>query len=261
MDVVAIDWSGAVHGAADHIWLAHVRDGALIDLRNGRTRSEVVEDLIALRQQCPGGLVIGLDFSFSFPIWFMQERGYAAPRDLWAAARHEGEGWLAACAPPFWGRPGKPRPDVPEHFRRAELMATVGGIRAKSVFQIGGAGSVGTGSLRGMPFLADLSGAGFGIWPFDPPTKSTVVEIYPRLLTGPVNKASRQQRERYLAQSRWSITPSFAASIVGSDDAFDAAISALVMNEHGTDLRSLGPTTDPVMLLEGDVWRPPTIPP
>jgi hypothetical protein len=261
VDIVAIDWSGAARGAADHIWLAHVREGALVDLRSGRTRSEVVADLIALRGECSQGLVVGLDFSFSFPGWFMRERGYTSPALLWQAARHHGEVWLADCAPPFWGRPGRRRPDLPAHLRQAEMAAAVGGIRAKSVFQIGGAGSVGTGTLRGMPYLPDLSDAGFSIWPFDPPSPSTVLEIYPRLLTGPVNKGRREHRSRYLTDCRWSIAPSFTASIVGSDDAFDAAISALVMNDHAADLGSLCPTTDPVRRLEGDVWRPLTISP
>ena len=47
--------------------------------------------------------------------------------------------------------------------------------------------------------------------------------------------------------------------MVGSEDAFDAAISALVMHEHLADLAALPQTTDPVTLLEGDVWRPPKI--
>jgi hypothetical protein len=44
--------------------------------------------------------------------------------------------------------------------------------------------------------------------------------------------------------------------MVDSEDAFDAGISALVMDRHVDELHGLGPTTDPVMLLEGDVWRP-----
>ena len=47
--------------------------------------------------------------------------------------------------------------------------------------------------------------------------------------------------------------------MVGSEDAFDAAISALVLHEHLDDLAALRQTSDPVTLLEGDVWRPPKI--
>ena len=58
------------------------------------------------------------------------------------------------------------------------------------MFQIGGAGAVGTGSIRGMPHLLTLADSGFTIWPFVSGGLPTVVEIYPRALTGPVNKGS-----------------------------------------------------------------------
>jgi hypothetical protein len=256
MDVVAVDWSGAAHGAATHIWLAHVRDGELMTLRNGRHRSEVVDDLIALRHRSPAGLSVGLDFAFSFPAWFARQQACTTIDDVWALAERQGEQWLADCAPPFWGRKGHRRPDLPEHFRQAEHSASVGGISAKSVFQILGAGSVGTGSVRGMPHLRRLHQAGFCIWPFHQPSPWTVLEIYPRLLTGPVHKRNRQDRSRYILDSPWRLPPSSAALMVDSEDAFDAAISALVMDRHATELAHLEPTSDPVALLEGDVWRP-----
>jgi hypothetical protein len=64
----------------------------------------------------------------------------------------EGKDLLAACEPPFWGRPGKPNPHSKEQLCwRTDLKDGLGG--EKSVFQIGGAGAVGTGSIRGMPHL------------------------------------------------------------------------------------------------------------
>jgi hypothetical protein len=256
MDVVAVDWSGAARGAAGHIWSAHVSRGRLIALESGRERSEVVDDLIALRPSCPDGLCVGLDFAFSFPAWFARQQGCRAVEDVWSLVAQEGEGWLAQCAPPFWGRPGHRRPELPEHLRQAERQATVAGISAKSVFQIGGAGSVGTGSLRGMPHLQQLHRAGFSIWPFHPAAPQTVVEIYPRLLTGPVHKSNRQHRAAYLRAAPWPIPPPFVEHMVESEDAFDAGISALMMDQHADELIRLGPATDPVTRLEGDVWRP-----
>ncbi|MEX0750548.1 MAG: hypothetical protein WD359_07030, partial [Dehalococcoidia bacterium] len=61
-----------------------------------------------------------------------------------------------------------------------------------------GAGAVGTGSLRGMPMLHRLHAAGMHIWPYDDPGYPLVIEIYPRLLTGPVRKSSPQARARYI---------------------------------------------------------------
>jgi hypothetical protein len=256
MDVVAVDWSGAARGAARHIWSAHVRRGALVALEGGRERTEVVDELIGLRRSCPDGLSVGLDFSFSFPAWFIREQGCRTVEDVWHLVAREGEVWLSECAPPFWGRAGHRRADLPEHLRRAEALATVAGISAKSTFQIGGAGSVGTGSLRGMPHLPRLHQAGFGIWPFHPASAHTVMEIYPRLLTGPVHKRNREHRATYLQAAPWPIPPRFLERMLDSEDAFDAAISALVMDRHADQLARLRPTADPVTLLEGDVWRP-----
>ena len=261
MEVVAVDWSGAATGSGTHIWLAHVVDGELVALRNGRTRGEVVDDLAALRARTPGGLVVGLDFSFSFPAWFLRAQSCATVGELWDTVEQKGEGWLAECASPFWGHPGRRRPELPAYLRRAEQSISVGGISPKSTFQIGGAGAVGTGSVRGMPHLRRLQAAGFSIWPFDRPGPSLVLEIYPRLLTGPVRKSSGEGRARYVAEAGWPIAPPFEAAMLASEDAFDAAISALVMDTHRADLAALRPSVDPLTLLEGDVWRPHKITP
>jgi hypothetical protein len=256
VDVVAVDWSGAASGASTRIWLAHVVGGELVTLRNGRNRQEVTEDLVALRASSPDGLMVGLDFSFSLPAWFLQTNSFSTVDDLWRTAEDMGEQWLAECAPPFWGRPGCPRPSRSGQYRRAEQAILVGGISPKSTFQIGGAGAVGTGTIRGMPHLRQLRASGFGIWPFDPPSPWTVLEIYPRLLTGPVRKSDPEQRAQYLGAAPWSVAAPFAALMLRSDDAFDAAVSALVMHDHLDDLAALAPTADPVTRLEGDVWRP-----
>ena len=256
VDVVAVDWSGAQVGAADRIWLGHVRQGRLVELRNGLDRRQTINHLIDLRERCPDGLVVGLDFAFSVPSWFLPECGAATVFELWNIVEAQGEQWLVACNPPWWGRPGRRRPELPEHFRQCERTAVTGGIGAKSVFQIGGAGSVGTGSLRGMPYLTQLRRAGFGIWPFDPPSPWTVVEIYPRLLTGPVHKRNRPDRVAYLAESGWTMSRSFARAAAGSEDAFDAAISALVMEYHRHELAALTQTSDAQIRLEGDIFVP-----
>ena len=50
----------------------------------------------------------GLDFSFSFPAWFLRAQSCATVGELWETVEQKGEGWLAECASPFWGRPGRP---------------------------------------------------------------------------------------------------------------------------------------------------------
>ena len=251
MRIVAVDWSGSLDPAAQrrHIWTATAEEGAVTGLRGGRTRREVVDDLLELAK-ATSQLVVGFDFAFSFPAWFFEDRGLSSPHDLWRLAGLQGEQWLQDCTAPFWGRPGRRRPVLEEHLRRTERAH----LPAKSAFQVGGAGAVGTGTVRGMPFLAELHDAGFSIWPFDPPGLPTVVEIYPRALTGPVRKRDAADRCRYLADL--GLPAAFRSLAEAGEDAFDAAVSALVMSRHEDELRRLGPASDPDCRLEGEIWAP-----
>ena len=256
--VIAIDWSGAKTGARNKIVLAEAAGGTLLNLEGGRDREQLVDYLIELAEQHPK-LIIGMDFAFSFPSWFLTERGFSRVHELWAVADKEAESWLATCEPPFWGRPGKKRPDMTDdqHFRKTDRdVPAQAGIRPKSVFQIGGAGAVGTGSLRGMPFLLRLHQAGFSIWPFDPPGPHTIIEIWPRLLTGPVNKTSATDRAAYLQRLEQPLRPKDLAEASASDDAFDAAVAAISMSDHVANLANLPRVSDSKMLLEGVIWHP-----
>ncbi len=254
---MAVDWSGRRTGERQHIWLARAAAGELVELRGGFSRAEVVDHLVRRAEEAPQRLVVGLDFSFALPAWFTRRLRATSAQELWRIVAHEGEGWLADCRPPFWGRPGRPRPALPEHLRRTERqLQAVGATRVKSTFQIAGAGSVGTGSLRGMPWLLQLRRRGFRIWPFDEPGHATVVEIYPRLLTGPVVKARADQRQRHLARHHPVVPAALGALAAASDDAFDAAVSALVLAQHRTELAALQQASDSEVLLEGQIWQP-----
>jgi hypothetical protein len=257
--VIAVDWSGAVHGAQHKIWLAEVADGRLVRLENGRDRPTLTDHLIELATADPQ-IVVGLDFAFSLPVWYLEQRGLRSAHELWALVDREADSWLAACESPFWGKPGVPRwTDLPHHFRQTELdVPKTAGIQPKSVFQVGGAGAVGTGSLRGMRTLHRLHAAGFSIWPFDPPGWPRVVEIYPRLLTGPVNKSNEKARAEYIAAHHPDLGGGLTALAAAGEDAFDAAVSALVMAQHLDQLTNLLPATDQQTALEGLIWHPRT---
>jgi hypothetical protein len=83
-----------------------------------------------------------------------------------------------------------------------------------------------------------------------------VVEVYPRLLTGPVVKSSEDGRRRYL-QSRYPrLDLATTEKATRSDDAFDAVVSALVMAESTSDFEPLPTVDDPEYLLEGKIWIP-----
>ena len=266
---IAVDWSGAKTGAKSKIWLAEVCGGRLTRLESGRDRDEVIAYLIEVGSADPD-LVVGLDFAFSFPSRFTKEQRATSIQEVWDLVADKGEHWLHECEPPFWGRRGAPRPDLPEHYRRTEQLAgRVPGASPKSVFQIGGAGAVGTGSIRGMPYLAKLAEAGFSIWPFHEAqrraqsvsaprqTSPRVIEIYPRLLTGTVTKSDFCKRWAHLAaECHPEIGGGLACKAASSEDAFDAAVSAVEMSRHMEEIVALTRSQNDVELIEGRIWWP-----
>ena len=257
MEALAVDWSGDARAAHRRIRVATAAPGRLLGVRAGLDRDGVAA---LLRERAAAGpLVAGLDFSFSLPAWFAREHGCADVAALWDLVEREGERWLRECRPPFWGRGATPRPPADPArpgFRVTEEAARAGGLTPSSTFQIGGAGAVGTGSLRGMPHLARLRAAGLAVWPFDDAGDATLLEVYPRVHTGPVVKRSLPARQDAVRDDP-RIPPSLRADVVATEDAFDAALSALAMAEHLEELRALraAPAGSPEAI-EGALWRP-----
>jgi hypothetical protein len=253
---LAVDWSGAWSPGAQRraIWVAEAVDGVLRSLAGGFTRDEAVDEV--LRRSGPG-VVVGLDFSFSFPRWFAEELGARSGPEVWRAAVAHGEAWLTACAPPFWGRPGRPCP-TPDPARPGWRRTESGPLRPKSTFQVGGAGSVGTGSVRGMPHLLHLRHAGAAIWPFDPPepNRPVVAEVYPRWATGPVPKRRADARAAHIARLGAAVPRRWVAPAASGEDAFDAACTAVALS--GGAWR--WPETDAVDRVEGRIL-PVAVPP
>ena len=278
-------WTGIWTGGGGNVL------GGTVALESGRTRAELVEALIAMARETPR-MVVGVDFCFSYPAWFVREHAAETAIAFWEIAATHSERWLAReCEEArFWGRTGPRRSGKkPTEFcgaegalrmlRRAdeackvraaildtELSARVKGIAPKSPFQIGGAGAVGTGTLRGIPQLQRLHAAGFRVWPFEEPAlrgknpRPLVVEIYPRLLTGEVKKSSAKARAAYLARKQREVAAyaalgrSVLTKARGSEDAFDALVSVMAMAEQRASFLALHKASDPVTLLEGAVW-------
>ena len=234
--------------------LQRSHDGRLVRLESGRDRGQVIAHLIR-DTYADNDVVVGLDFAFSFPQWYTKQLGVTTIEELWHLVARQGAEWLSSCQDPFWGRAGVPRPNLPEHFRRTERQASKRkGSNPKSVFQIGGAGAVGTGSIRGIPYLATLRAEGFSVWPFHKVQTPLVVEIYPRLLTGPVNKSSVNERDEYLVEHCPEIDHTLAYKATFSEDAFDAAVSAVVMSRHLDEIATLTESKDNIDLIEGRIW-------
>jgi hypothetical protein len=305
--LIAIDWSGRIDlpGQRRHIWAGiwtRTPAGTLtLALEAGRTRAEIGPWLIALARETPR-LVVSIDCCFSFPAWFLREHACPDVFSFWRQANSGlADRWLAREAPTlagpgpelaiprderFWGKPHKRPPQfcgpgyrtmfrhtdwdnkVDPSSDRASRLAKMRGITPKSPFQIGGSGSVGTGSLRAMPTLLALHEAGFRIWPFESSRLSAatpaplLVEMYTRLMTGPVAKSNPTARRSYLAQRRREdpiyvpLTPAVLRKAQSSEDAFDALVSTLEMARHGDGFARLRGTRDPDLRLEGITWRP-----
>ena len=298
-----MDWSGRVDTAGQRrhivagVWTRHGRGGKpTLALESGRTREEVTQWLLALARETPR-MVVGIDLCFSFPAWFLREHGCSTVFEFWRKANAGlAEQWLTRGQPEasrdarFWGAPHK-RPaqfaataathrtqfretDFDNKIRQAleggdpERAAKMVGITPKSPFQIGGSGSVGTGTLRGMPMLATLHDAGFRLWPFqdaalasDQP-RPLLLEVYTRLMTGPVAKSNATARAAYLKHRRQhdelyaALTPSVRRTAAASEDALDALATTLELLRHQHEFAALRATHDPTLALEGITWRP-----
>ena len=247
---IAIDWSGALK-LKGNIWAAVATGHRLETLLPKRNREDAIAWLIEQIGQYPN-TIAGLDFSFSMPAWFVRKHGCNNAIDFWAVVKQEGERWLKCCPHPFWGKEGTTKPRSCQLFRETEqVVRTV--ADPQSTFQIAGAGQVGTGSVRGMPFLTQLRHAGIVVWPFDERKRGqpVVVEIYPRLFTGKVKKSCRLERGRYLEDYHADMEPTHRVRAEESEDAFDAAVSAL-------GLLSAWEATPQLLTnakLEGQIWH------
>ncbi|MEM7351866.1 MAG: hypothetical protein AAF657_13795 [Acidobacteriota bacterium] len=251
--VIAVDWSGARGTAAKKkIWLAEADAKGLRTLKDGLTR-EAARDLICAARDEDPALVVGLDFSFSFPDWFVRAEGCTTAPEFWRHTRRVGNQWLRERQPPFFSKGGWA--DAPHKaFRATDRELRAGGHRPETVFKLVGPTQVGPGSIRGMPILDDLRQAGFHIWPFDPPQMPLVLEIYPRLFYGAeVTKTNLEQRVDFLKRYP-DLDEGLRLRASCSDDAFDAAVSALAMAERREQLLGLPTEIDETTQLEGRIW-------
>ncbi len=252
--VFAIDWSGDKKNFKKKVWLAEVGPEGLGTFRNEWTREELIGFLIKEGKDNPR-LVVGFDFSFSFPSWFIRDQGCAAAPDFWEHVQLRGEEWLSrgAVVDPFFTKGKWPGGSERPAFRATEQELQKQGHNPETVFRLVGQKQVGPGSIRGMPALLALREAGFKIWPFDPPGMPLVVEIYPRLFYGKVAKNRLEARVEHLEKySGLDKMQRIKASC--SDDAFDSLVSGFEMFRRRKEFASLSPTVADSSGIEGQIW-------
>lgn len=238
--VLIVDWSAASvpKTGRDSIWWALHRVGkGEVERANPATRAEAmaeIEALLAAELTAGRRVLAGFDFPFGYPAGVAARlSGEPGWQPLWArladalpsrpdnrterfaVAAELNAAWDAEG--PFWGNasaqdhPGLPRKKpagwgvaLPREWRLVErLQRAAPGANPKSVWQLAGAGSVGSQALTGIACLErlrqspQLSGA-VEVWPFEtglaPPTKPLcIAEVYPSLV--PVNPQPGEVRD------------------------------------------------------------------
>src|SRR5712691_4578800 len=98
---IAIDGSGAAKGAGKRICLAEVVGDDLFRLETGWTTDRLTSSLIYRAEDDPS-IVVGLDFAFSFPVWFVQELG-ATIESVWLRPSAAERAGCESAKALFWG--------------------------------------------------------------------------------------------------------------------------------------------------------------
>ncbi|HEY4378124.1 MAG TPA: hypothetical protein VGM93_13240 [Acidimicrobiales bacterium] len=249
--MVAVDWSGDARAESTphpKLWAAEAHDGEPLSLAP-TSRMGVVQRLVALAEADPH-LLVALDFSFSFPRWFVEARGFTSGPEVWPHAAT-----LDRRASPFFGWKGSRRPAHELLFRSCEEHARADGFHPSSTFQVNGPGSVGTGSVLGMAHLVVLRAAGFAIWPWDPVIEGVpvVVEGYPRAFARSVVKSDPAVRAAHVATLGLR-DAALAAHAIASDDAFDAAVMALGLMTFAASATPWPTVAAPADVVRAEGW-------
>ena len=223
-DVVIVDWSASSSpkSGKDSIWIGHANadsTGAVNVPTRGQAVRIVADRLVEL-VQAGRRVLVGFDFPYGYPRGTVERLELAADASdeppwlaLWnelaglvsdgptnANNRYEVAAALNARGACFWGKPASSGPRVPPtkqpftlpEFRATELALRSAARYPKSVWQLSGAGAVGSQALLGIPVvralrfdarLADVS----RVWPFEtgfalPDAQVVHAEIWPGVI-------------------------------------------------------------------------------
>jgi hypothetical protein len=207
--------------------------------------------------------IVGLDFAFSWPRWYLDAAGLADAGAAWARAAELGALAARDLPRPFWGAGIRRLADAGlegrERYRVTETMPGAAAAGARSTFHAGGNGTVGLQSIRGMPHLAELRRAGVAVWPFDAPRPGSpvAVEIFPRMIARGL-APGRARGAAFRAAVTAALPEGALAGVAGAraralagQDAFDAAVSAIALSRGETALE--GPPGEAARR-EGWIW-------
>ena len=257
---IVVDWSARSKPSPDKpskdsIWWAEARDEAVCEPVYVRTRQDAVSqlaDLLATELAEGRRTLVGFDFPLGYPSGVarrLTDKATAFALWKWLAQRikddeRENNRFYVATeindaypgVGPCWGRPRNwdyPRvpvlkPDCTDQHTHppAHRITEKCAKGAKTVWQLYGAGSVGSQALLGLPALERLRSCtalrgNIAVWPFecglDVPHKPIVfAEVYPSLLADAVKSLQRPGEIHDCAQVR--VNAQAFASLDATDD-------------------------------------------
>ena len=299
--VIVVDWSGGNdRGAtpkADAIWACVVRGGVTetpVYLRNRQVAEAWIADTLQIERAAGRRVMVGFDFPFGYPRGFARAvAGTDDPLALWdwlaeriedapkANNRFDVAGAINVVLGgngPFWGNglkreiDGLPRTKAgyenPFAQRRQAEERAKG---AFSVWQLSGAGSVGSQALMGLPVLARLRrrfGDHLAVWPFQPLDAGiALVEVWPSLIAPEI--AARVQPDeikdaaqvRVLAQALSAPSADQLATMLADGDSEEGWIFGLGHEDALRGALTNGPVPPPLSndcfaLPPGVAWTP-----
>lgn len=224
---IVVDWSAKSKPSdatptKDAIWWAAARDGVVGKPEYARTRHDAMQRLTAImagERDAQRRVLVGFDFPFGYPAGVARRltgQAHAFALWRWLAERiedddrnHNNRFDVAARINqeypgdgPCWGRPVSSEClEIPTHkpdgiargiHPRERRVADEQAAGAKTVWQLFGAGSVGSQVLLGLPALEQLRGAPtlreqVLVWPFEGGIEVrhkpiVIAEVYPSLL-------------------------------------------------------------------------------
>jgi len=264
--IVVADWSARsapspARPSKDAIFLGICRDRHVATLYQ-RTRSQAMRSLSGLIDgeiRAGRRILLAFDFPFAYPRGFARAiTGEDDPLALWAVLAREvvdddrnGNNRFSVAARlndryagdgPFWGHPvgaeipglpsRKPRYDAAPFSERRRIETLV--PRAKSCFQLMGAGSVGSQALLGIARLEQLRqrhGDAISVAPFEAPeTPVVLAECYPGLIADAITARTRKgeipdrAQVRILAHALSRLAPGRLAALLSEGDAVEGWI-------------------------------------
>ncbi len=256
---IGIDWSGASGPYLKKLQVAACDPGEslpkiVLPPRGKYWRRDDLIDWI-IREAKHRRILVGADFAFAYP--YCDESAYfpkhpaspESPQALWKKIDSICKGEPSFYAGPFYKDRGTPFSEYlcyqtyrGAHFdsnrlRRTEQACELVGTRPTSVFKCVGPDQVGSGSASGMRvlhFLAANHSRTISIWPFDSvsESKSTLVEIFPRLFFALAGKNSRQWRVDDIVNAvlrYFGSEPLTQGATTISEDEADAIVSAVAL--------------------------------